>query len=502
MVKTIFAGVVVGLFLWIIEDYRKDVPLATYIISDAIEIPTSEGKPKYAQEIMITNSGQSLVRDISIKIPRHVSTHKLTKHSNQVEEKIFSELNSFELVYPELPSEQKISMLVSYEGEPLKKDWISISHSNGNAQAQENEAPETNFFLIWVAFVIGMFTQIAGDIRKWKREIFGSSFWTDEKDVMRNDKPWFASSSEWSDMQFEGINKLLNRYDLSSSIGEKFYYRLLNSQKPILLSDEKWAILQKEASKLFMAEISKELTGYVRIEKLVDFFKLEKPIALSTQSWSDFEKSLVEVSIEKILPKHIQIEDIIRILEHNNTILKNFPKEIVDKIFELAQERYSNYLISYETLRWNEPLKLLKTSKFELLTDEQSQFTKDYLIKFARLQNMPKSLHIHDLELFVSKEKPEWMSQKEYDSLTEFVNHSKSLSSERDALQSERTEFESEKLKTEHLKARVLLQLELIDKIIANPDAIEKIEDYDQTFAPGNKRNLELIASLLKEKGL
>lgn len=500
MVKTIISGIVVGLVLWIIQDYRKDVLLATYIISDAIEIPTSEGRPKYAQEIIVTNSGQSLVKDISIKIPRHVSTHKLTKHSNQVEEKIFSEPNSFELVYPELPSEQKISMLVSYEGDPLKKNWISISHSNGNAQAQENAAPETNYFLIWVAFILGMFTQIVGDIRQWKRERFGNSFWTNEKDILRNDKPWYASSSEWSDMQFQAINKLLNRYDLSSNIGEKFYYRLLNSQKPTLLSDEKWIALQKEASELFMAKISKEITRYIELGKLADFFKLGKPKALSVKSWSDFEESLVEVSIEKLLPKHIQEEGIVRILDPNNTILKSFPTEIVDKIRELAQKSYSNYLISYETLRENEPLELLKTAKFNLLTVEQSQFVKSYLLKFARMQNMPKSWDIHELELFVSGEKPEWMSQKEFDFLNEFVNQSKSLSNERDALHNERIEFESDKSKTENLKARVLSQLELIDRIITNPDTVEKIEDYDQTFASGNKRNLELIANLLKNK--
>lgn len=497
MIKNLFVALVAGFILWAFDDFHKDRPTVTYIISDAIEIPGPKGDPEYAQEVLVINSGPSVARAISIKVPHHISTHKLTKHSNQIEENIFSEANSFELVYPELPSEQKIRVLLRYDGDPIEKDWISISHADGNAQAQENEAPDTNYFLIWLAFLFGMLTQIIGDFRKWKREALTK--WADKEDVMRNDKPWYASSAEWSEMQFEAINRCLNRYNYSD-VKETFCYQLLNHSKPALLPEEKWMLLQKEASDLLMAKFSKEVTWYTRIEKLVDFYKLEKPEALSIELWSNFKKLVIEMLTKQLLPRYSDdYEQLVAILDADNVTLKNLSETDADKIRKTAQELYTNYLSSYETLgRRSDPLTILKEARFDLLTKEQKDRIEEKVLQFARMQKMPSSWDIHTLEKFISKKRPEWMPENEFKSICELVTQSKSLSEKCEVLNSQQAKLASTRLETEKLMNRVLSQLDLIDRIITNPDVIEKIEDYDQTFAPGNKQNLRLIASLLK----
>lgn len=496
MLKNILVVVFGGLILWFVQDYLKDMPTATYIISDAIEIPSSKESHEYAQEVLIVNSGRSVVKTVSIKVPHHVSTYKLTKHSNQIEEKIFSDVNSFELVYPELPSGQKLRVLIRYDGSPIIKSWISISHADGNAQAQEDQSSKINYAWLWLAFTAGMLFSTFGDLRKWKRESFGK--WSDGDNLFRNDKPWYASSAEWSEMQFEAIDRSLNRYSYSN-IKESSYYQLLNRPKPTLLSAEKWTSLQKNASDLLMARLSKEVTSYSNTEKLIDFFKLEKPEALSTEQWSNFEKSLTEMLKNKLLPAHMNAQQYVNMLDDKNLILNKLPNLVANEIFELAQKYYANYLTSRDTLEFlNDPSATLKTVRFDLLTEDQSKSVKNTILRFARMKEMPSRWELHELELFVSKEKPEWMLEAEFNSICEFVNQTKSLSDKHEALYRQQRELESNKLETEKLKEHVLAQLDLIDKVITNPNAIDNIESYDQTFALGNRKNLEFVASLLK----
>jgi len=333
---------------------------------------------------------------------------------------------------------------------------------------------------------------------KWNRESFGK--YTNGEKLFRNDKPWYAFSAEWSEMQFEAIDRSLNRYSYSN-INESSYYQLLNRPKPTLLSEEKWILLQKNASDLLMARFSRDVTSYLNTEKLVDFCKLGKPESLSNELWSEFKKSLIAKLKNNLLPAHMNAGQYISLLEANNPILKNLPNTIANEIRELAQEHYANYLTSRNTLEiWSEPSTILKTSRLELLTEEQSTSVKNSVLRFARMKEMPSRWNLHELELFISKGKPEWMPEDEFNSICEFVKQTKSLSNKNDALYRQQTELESNKLETEKLKEHVLAQLDLIDKVITNPSAIERIEDYDQTFAPGNRKNLELVASLLKSK--
>jgi len=496
MLKKILITVAAGLILWFVQDHFKEMPTATYIVSDAIEIPSAKGSPEYAQELSIINSGRSVVNAISIKVPRHISTYKLTKHSNQIQEKTFSEANNFELVYPELPSGQKIRLLIRYDAAPIEKSWISISHANGNAEAQENQSPKINYLWIWLAFMVGTLSQATGDIRKWKRESFGK--WSDRETLYQNKKPWYATSAEWSEMQFDAIHRAIHRYDFSG-IKETSYYQLLNRPKPTLLAEEKWITLQKDASDLLMARLSKEITGFSSTEKLVDFFKLQKPEALSNELWTGFQHSLVAQLKTRLLKPYMHAEEYVSILDVNNSILSKLPEAVVTEIRELAQKYYADCLTSRETLeRRSDPSETLKTARLDLLTENQSTSVKNIILRFARMKEMPSGWGLHELELFISKGKPDWMEEKEFYSICEFVTQAKSLSEDRDELHRQQGELKSKQIEAEGLKEHVLAQLDLIDKVITNPSAVERIEDYDVTFAPGNRKNLELVATLLK----
>lgn len=496
MLKSLLVPLVVGLVIWFVQNHYKDVPTATYSVSDAIEIVGSQGKVESAQEVTIVNSGSSAVKDISIKVPRYISTFKLTKHSSLIQEKSFPGESSFELVYPELPSGQKIRLQIRYDGSPMEKSWLSISHADGNAQAQENQTPPINYLWIWLAFFLGTLMQTAPEIRRWKRESFRK--WANKEEIYRNDKPWFASSAEWSEMQFEAIERTIKGYHFDQ-IELTPYFQLLNCSKPTLLSEEHWAKLQKQATESLMERFSKEVTKYSNAEKLVDLFKVKKPEALSINNWAEFQESLIDRLKSKLLPAHMKAEDYVNILDFNNLMLKSLPDPVASEIRELAQRYYSEYLTSRETLEiMSDPSTVLKTARFDLLTADQAASVEKKILRIARMIAMPSDWGIKELDFFLSKGRPEWMQEEEFSSICKIVSQTKTLSDESNALRQQEIKLSSEKLEAENLMKRVLAQLDLIDRVLTNPNSIEKIEDYDQTFAPGNRKNLELVASLLK----
>lgn len=495
MLKSLIVAIASGLFIWFIQNHYRDVPTATYSTSDAIEIVGSQGKIESAQEVTVVNSGHSAVKDISIKVPRHV-TYKITKHSGLVQEKTFSGDNSFELIYPELPSGQKIRLQIRYDGSPMDKNWISISHADGNSQALENQTPTFNYLWIWLAFMVGVFTQTFPEIRRWKRESFRK--WADEKEIFRNDKPWYASSSEWSEMQFEAIERSIRGYSFSA-IEQTAYFKLLSRSKPTLLSEEHWARLQKQASESLMERFSKEVTTYSTTEKLADLFKVNKPDAFSISNWAEVQKSLNDRIIAKLLPASMRAEDYVSILDSNNKMLNGLPESTRNKIRELAQNYYADDLTNRKSLElMSDPSAVLQTARLDLLTADQAEHVKNKVLRIARMVAMPSHWSIRELELFISKGRPEWMKEGEFDSISEIVSQAKTLSDERNDLRQQEIELSSKKLEAENLKERVVAQLDLIDRILTNPSSFDRIEDYDKIFAPGNRKNLELVASLLK----
>lgn len=495
MLKNLVLPVLVGLILFLVQDRWKDMPTATYAVSEAIQIPNPEGNLEYAQEVSIFNSGRNLVKTISIKVPRHISTYRLTKHSNQIHEKSFSESNSFELVYPELPQGQRIRLLVRYEGTPIERDWISISHADGNAQPQDNQSPSISYFWIWIAFSIGFLSNIVLDLRKFRKEWFLK--WVDQKKLLQNERPWFCTSSEWRELQFEAIDRALERYSYEP-IEQKLSYILLSRAKPSLLPEEQWSKLQAHATKLLEQSFSSELTAYSRKDKLLDLIKIKKPEGLPLHNWSIIQDSLSARLHNILLPEYTKASDLIDILEENSVVLRDVPAPLATKIREAAQTRYFKYLQEQCFETYKNAIETIDSARLDLLTSNQSERLREFALKLTKLRAVPSRWSIHGLESFVDNGKPQWMPEEEFNDIRDLVLEANNLSGERSTLQTKLSTLVTAQAEVENLKSRVIAQLNLVDKVLSDPSSIDKLEGYDPTFAPGNRKNLELVASILK----
>lgn len=494
MLKNLIVLVVGSLLVWFVQDHLKDVPAVTYSVSDGIEIVGSQGKSEYAQEIAVLNSGKKTANAVSVKIPRHINSYKLTKHSSLVTEKAFLEADSFELVYPALPVNQKIRLLVRYEGSPISSDWIAINHADGNAQPQDKQSSKINYLWIWLAFWLGFMSSIIWDIRSFKKNWFRS--WTDRNQLFRDDKPWFCSASEWKELQAEAIERALERYSYDP-IAQKLSYLVLNRAKPALMADEAWSKLQQQAAKLLKDQLSREITVYASKDKLVDLLEVRKPATVTLETWADIQKSINSRIKSILLPEYIKNDDLIKILEKSSAALKDLPETLAADVRETAQTLYFRISMEQCVKGYWSTLQTIDDVRFDLLNSDQQTKLKELSAKVARLRSMPSSWTLHGLQPFVDQGKPDWMLETEFDAVCKLVSEANSLSNDRDAMNKKLSELACASADIDVLKSRVLAQLGLIDKVLTNPSSIDKLEDYDATFAPGNRKSLELVASIL-----
>jgi len=87
------------------------------------------------------------------------------------------------------------------------------------------------------SILLGTLTQTVPEIRRWKRSYFANG--RKKKRFFGIISLGFASSAEWSEMQFEAIERTLTGYSFSE-IELTPYFQLLNRSKPTLLSEEHW----------------------------------------------------------------------------------------------------------------------------------------------------------------------------------------------------------------------------------------------------------------------
>lgn len=453
MFKNLVVAIVGGLVIWFVQDYFRDVPKASFSVSNPIEIPGLSGKIEYAQEVSITNTGRTNVKDVSVRAPFSVSSYKLSKHSSLVKEGLGTDPNKFELIYPELPVGQRFNLLLRYSGNPIDKKLIGVNHDSGAGSNQEDNSGGFSFIWVWSAFILGWVLQSISDLRRIKRDAFVA--WANEATIYQDNKPWFFSSKEWPVAQVNAIMKAINGHEYAK-IQESKSFKLLNKSKPALLNSEHWADLISEASKNVIAKFSKELTVYASIDQLLDLSRVEKPHLLSIKSWNEINKSLNNCIYGKLLPSHTQEKELVDILENASPKFQGVPLEVMNQVRKSAGEQYYFCLLS-------------RCHSFD------GPYLRNFL-NFARL---------------------DFLSENQRTELVDLVDRINHFDGEIKAVEIERDKLFSSQSKVDALINRVSGQLDVIDRVLSHPDTIERIEDYDQTFAPGNWTNLRKVATIL-----
>lgn len=230
---------------------------------------------------------------------------------------------------------------------------------------------------------------------------------------------------------------------LSSDSGKKYINQLFQTEKPDFFSQSEWEVIKNSANEKYLEIVLYEL---------------------SYSSKVDYEK----------------------ILKNENSEIQGLPDDCRKKIRKYAKELYclaimeDSFVLTYDELDDKYDFSLFDSNRIirlvQLIYKAQS---------IEQLINSPVN-NINELEV------PKTVDKSFWDSIIEYRIQKAELNNKLQKINTEESKLNS---KIE----KVSKQLDFINSFLNSPDAIDRIEDYDDLFSKGNYENLKKLKSLFND---
>lgn len=495
MLKTLISSVVILVVAWIAAYQFENTPALGYQVSDPIEIGNQLGNPEYVQQIAVFNTGRVMVKAVSIKVPHGISSYQLQKHTNLAKEASINGPARFELLYPELPPDQRISLVVLYEGSPIPREWITVFSDGGYVQPQEMAIRQINPVVVAILFLSGFMFSLLLQIRKQRQNDFIHAA-TDEE-LLCDNKPWFVTRAEWPNVQHAAIAMRLSLHHAPES-PSSFAYKVLNHEKPLMLRGEQWGELKLQACDSLLFDFSRISKQGPTKTTLLELLGLIKPEMLPWHAWKKFQGAVSERLFELLLPHNPDEADFERLLAPGAIAMHDIPEQLAHQLRSTAQEQYLSRLIVRTTESWSDSWTILQTARLDFLNDNQKRSFQQFIKQLARMRAMPRHWDLAELREFIASGRPEWMPEAEYSAIGKLVDRLENMNDEWEILTIREQQARHDQIDADIQRKRALAQLGLIDRVLMSPEAVDTLEDYDQAFDPCYRRSLERVAWLLR----
>lgn len=503
MKTQLFVGIVILIIAGLFAKYKifdEKIELK-YALSEKITSDFNDKSEEAIQQLIIKNSGDVGINSILIKIHSSVSRFQIKKFRYNDSVSYSLTTNKLEITYPELPPNGYITVILKTINSGVNANEIEIFHSKGIAK-EAFSSNESYRFLSPLVFLL-IYTLIIGlSMRNFYTNLYKSRiYYSPYEGILEKKKPWFISNIKWNEIRKEAIEKLFEK-GYAPTIEKSKYYQILNSEKKVFLSDDEWNAVIKKAEDKFLITVSEKLYGSYYFGRYEEINNLKKPINIHHDSWNSI---LMQISNGICLHKMLNA---IR-LPHEDQLseLLRSEKPAIVSSDDWARLRaavallYSSLIINKWVYRYDRQEEYLKSIDLNVLADNKTDIIKLFedITKGKNLESYYRILLrvIRNIIAFdVNQKKPEQITDKDWNELIEIVQkiietREKSNEEFEDAL----------KIKTEALPLmeKVTKQLDIIDKLLKEPETINKIEAYNIPFEKGNWDNLKKISEYLSK---
>lgn len=287
-------------------------------------------------------------------------------------------------------------------------------------------------------------------------------------ELLKSEKPWYIRKNDWPETLKDLIARAIStQISIYSAVAGWPQYVLLNSDRPADLTQSIWEELKDIASARLLDALKLKARQASSKAEIYDLLSLQWPIGLSETNKESAIRALSANYIEYLVTT-CSTDDLVRILSADDKpslisteSWERFKGKAEAEIIRLVAEKIiSTVSINVESLPEWSVISTINRYKLSTLKEFQTKACEaDEKLESAR-------------------------------KLTERLN----------SLENEILCREAEANASEHrnrqLQNKVMRQLDVIDKLIANPSYIDRIESYDDTFAPGNWALLRKLASI------
>lgn len=412
-IRTIFLGIVSSILAGLLIYYfTTTTPDIKYSLLGPIPISMSNVSGTI-QQLDIKNFGNQAAQDINIKIKGNNITYEIIKHSSGDIEKVFVAEEQLEIIYPQLPPEANISIIIKSR-DPVSIKDISVSHQNG--KAKEILSSSNHFFRDYVIIAIGYLIFSLLGLRETRISYLERTSYKWPNEILLKEKPWYLFQEKWN-----LIREIAIRAKVFKDSGFRNYielekdekYKLLSGKKPEYLNLSEWETLLSKTRENLSDYLDFRISNAQSPQDVINLLSNQKPQHFSQSKWNDFVNDCNE--------KYIGLR-INRIAIFPS--MKDYIAEInSEKPDVILQDKWNKYLdqvkkrlastIEYELINSKNPLEYFDKLEKEIDIEAYSSHLRNKAYRL-QLSTVKPVDNINEAEEFLNKPKPGWIEERDY----------------------------------------------------------------------------------------
>ena len=361
------------------------------------------------------------------------------------------------------------------------------------------------------------------------------------EELLRKSIPWFIAEEKWNEIRTRAITCLVNErigYEISD-FESSASFRRLNRENLDFLSPDEWDAYRKLATVNVINLICERVNSTYYSDELKKLLAIKKPAQIPSKKWESM-RDLIE---KRYLARRI---DETRLATAAIKLNETKPQEVGQARWDECQETISTIvydILFSRMINIRLPYAITETPEYLILPKEK-QIELQKQAYAATLYTMPNVLTSFEAKAFLEKPRPSWIQDNDYRNIKEIAERTldndrqyavnaqtqaclkrilngsvldeKTLSQVDPETQSKLKELEGQisvarkrldvdadklskelKLLTSD-KQTIIKQLGILQALFTDPTSIDRIESYDNPFAPGNFYLLKRVSSTLK----
>ncbi|AXX90150.1 hypothetical protein CKA55_04615 [Arcobacter suis] len=540
MIKNLLAPIFVGLIIlyagYILTNKSAELK---YTLSEGI--PTTfidNDKKEIIQQLTILNTGNDVAKNILVRIDASIENYTITKYSLSDESKVTKTNSSFEILYPLLPIDGKITYIFKTSISGINDNNLKITYDNGKAEkALESNSLNISNIISTIVMII-YFILILREFLKFQIENLKSkSEYENYFDFLNKKKPFYIGYKDWYKIREKYI-KNISIKNTWKTIEEYDVYKILNQDMPNFITKEEWSLLTSKSielldeklkeiidkssfatheslllikkPKLFPEQkwqeleerinknfVDREYLDFTRLNysdsKLIEKIKKGQPKGLSNKYWEEYNKIILDLLYLKNLHCVLRYESL------NSEAMKYLPdtqQNILTTLLYRLKLNSINMIDSFDFaiyFKKQEKVSWIKDEDYNKLLEKANKYIE--LDKNERRNEiyyqLLKDIAIHDFHL---TNKPESIEDAEWNKLKELEN---SILNKLEIVKKDSIENNIQKRKNKKLQKKLSMQLKILNDFFDTPDSINRIEDYDNPFSVGTFERLKEFSKKL-----
>ena len=318
------------------------------------------------------------------------------------------------------------------------------------------------FFYIWMLYV--------GYRDELKYQYLFRRYTSDIGKLLTYQKPWYIRQSDWPEVLIDLVNRAIDGpVTLYRPISTSAPYKFLNSDKPSEIPQDKWEKLKETASTRLLDTAKLLERQFSNSAEILDFLDTQWPAGLSEANRVALTHSISTIYCDKMLNSSSSpVEYCVKMLTENRK-----PPTVSTDAWDTFKEKAANVVaqsLAKELVYGDNIDAVANSPKWEVLRySEKTSLSK---LKTGRIAAAEAS---------------------------EKIEANKALKEKLDSLELQLKSREAQLLESERKNAasrtKTYRQLEIIERVIANPSYLDRIEPDDDTFAVGNWELLRKIVT-------